>query len=97
LIWHAKNSGKRQNYLGLEIRQKVLIGFKVSACLVSGLDFFFLFFFECISGRGALPFSLRDKREFKTVLETKQWEPQAVPPKSDTSHSLHPHNTEHRK
>ncbi|ONL93847.1 SH2 domain protein B [Zea mays] len=25
LIWHAKNSGKSQNYLGLEIRQKVLL------------------------------------------------------------------------
>ncbi|XP_066308971.1 uncharacterized protein [Miscanthus floridulus] len=24
LIWHAKNSGKRQNYLGLEIRQKLV-------------------------------------------------------------------------
>lgn len=25
LIWHAKNSGQRQNYLGLEIREKVLV------------------------------------------------------------------------
>uniref|UniRef100_A0A804P5R2 tRNA (guanine(46)-N(7))-methyltransferase n=1 Tax=Zea mays TaxID=4577 RepID=A0A804P5R2_MAIZE len=24
LIWHAKNSGKSQNYLGLEIRQKLV-------------------------------------------------------------------------